>query len=142
MSTFDAREFYDIGKKIAEAYADEAGFRTAIGRAYYACHLVGVRATSNKGWFVPKYTGDDHSGLWRSLRLHGQRPTGDKLRELYVLREHADYHVTSRTGECTHCDSVEEGASLTDADAWQTADAIAKDILPRLESINPKTKKA
>src|SRR4030042_6376150 len=122
MSVFDAKEFHTLGIKIAEAYVNEAGYRTAISRAYYACHLVGVDATNNKGWFKPKYTGDDHSGLWRSLREHKQYPAADKLRELLALREHADYHVTNcPKGKCTHCDSVKQEANLTDVQMWQKA---------------------
>lgn len=138
MPEFNAKEFYTIGVKIANSYEDEAGYRTAIGRVYYACHLVGVFATSNKGWFHPTHTGDDHAGLWRALKQYGKYELADKIRALYALREHADYHImTSEAVKCVCCSSVAKGANLVDFGSWQRAKEIATYILPKLENINP-----
>lgn len=136
MSYFDAKEFYDLSIKIANTYANQAGYRTAIGRAYYACHLVGVSATRNKGWFHPTYRATDHSGLCRKLKERGRNDIGDKLSELSRLREHADYHIESQ-GECLYCDNVPPDGDLVDTQTWQIAVTIAKNILPKLVAINP-----
>jgi len=139
MSVFDEKEFYDLGVKIARAYADEAGYRTAIGRVYYACYLTGTKATKNKGWFSPKYSADDHAALRRVLKAQAKDALADKLLDLYVLREHADYHTENRpAGKCGYCDRVAPNEDLVDAKMWQRAETIAAYILPRLESINPR----
>jgi hypothetical protein len=142
MSEFDEKEFYDLGVKIASAYDNEAGYRTAIGRVYYACYLTGAKATKNKGWFSPKYSVADHSALRRALKDKAQDPLADKLLELYILREHADYHVENRPeGECKYCDCVASDEDLVGAQTWLRAETIARNILPRLESINPKRRR-
>jgi hypothetical protein len=142
MSEFDEKRFYDLGLKIARAYAHEAGYRTAIGRVYYACYLIGAKATKNKGWFSPRYQGTDHSALRRALVDQNKRPIADKLLELYKLREHSDYHVVNcPRGECEHCDLVAPQESLVGAQMWSRAETIAKDILPKLESIDPKKRR-
>jgi len=64
---FDAKEFFELGKRIVMTEANEAGYRTAINRAYYACHLVGCVTVGNKGWFKRTYRSDDHQALCRTL---------------------------------------------------------------------------
>jgi len=142
MSEFDEKEFYDLGVKIARAYADEAGYRTAIGRVYYACYLIGAKATKNKGWFSPKYSAADHSALRRALKAQAKDALADKLLELYRLREHADYHVENCPGgECQYCDCVAPNEDLVGNQTWLRAETIAKYILPKLESINPEKRR-
>lgn len=142
MSEFDEKQFYDLGVEIARAYAHEAGYRTAIGRVYYACYLIGAKATKNKGWFSPKYSAADHSALRRALKDRDKHSLADKLLQLYILREHADYHVEScPTGQCQYCDCVAANEDLVGAQTWSRAKTIAKDILPKLESINPKKRR-
>jgi hypothetical protein len=84
LTNFDARDFFDIGIKIAEDYASEAGYRTAIGRAYYACHLTNSKV--------------DHSELWRVLRKNGNEAIAAILAILYRMREHSDYHMENVPG--------------------------------------------
>ena len=139
MSKFDGKGFYHLGVTIAEEHANEAGYRTAIGRVYYACFLVGLNATKRKGWFQPKNGAGDHSGLSRALRDKGKEQIAHKLIELYRLREHADYHTEiCPTGECSCCDKVCESNNLVDYKTWQKAQIIADNILSKLESINPR----
>jgi len=123
---------------IAEEHASEAGYRTAIGRVYYACHLVGCEATSKKGWFDPKHSREDHSGLARALDDQGKKILSSKLRDLAELREHADYHTTKRAnGRCHYCDDVADGGNLVKIVTWERAKTIAANILPKLEAIRP-----
>lgn len=138
MSEFNEKEFYDLGVKIAKAYADEAGYRTAIGRVYYACYLTGAKATKNKGWFSPNYTAADHSALRRALKAKTKYALADKLSDLCVLREHADYHIENcPEGVCQYCDCVAPDENLVGDQTWVRAEKIASDILPKLEAINP-----
>ncbi len=138
MTDFNARDFFDLGLKIAEAYDNESGYRTAIGRVYYACHLIGRDATLQKGWFRPKYKGEDHSGLCKILKEHDPKIVGPKMRDLLEMREHADYHIKKcRDEDCSYCQSVENGLSLVTQQLWERAKSIASDILPKLEKIYP-----
>jgi len=142
MADFDAKEFLDLGLKIADAHDNECGYRTAIGRAYYACHLIGSDATEQKGWFSPQSGAADHSALCRALREHNLRRVGDKLRDLIELREHADYHIKKRsTDKCSYCEKVAPGVNLVDKQTWERAKSIASDILPKLDAIHPQQHK-
>jgi len=142
MADFNAKEFFELGLKIADAYDNECGYRTAIGRVYYACHLIGSDATEQKGWFSPKYGAADHSALWRALKQRGPTGVGDKLRDLVELREHADYHIKKRaTDKCRYCENVADEANLVDKQTWDRAKSIASNILPKLEGIYPQQHK-
>ena len=139
MSEFDEKQFYDFGFEIAKAYAHEAAYRTAIGRIYYACYLTGAKAAKNKGWFSPQYSAGDHSALRRALKAQAKDALADKLQDLYVLREHADYHIENcPAGKCQYCDRVEPDEDLVGTKTWLRAEAIANYILPKLKSINPR----
>ncbi len=139
MVRFDAQEFLQLGLRLASYEPNEAGFRTAINRAYYACHLIGCESTAKKGWFNRQYNSGDHFGLVRALKQHTR--LGDKLRVLYELREHADYHIDPTqqppSKPCSYCDSKADSTALVDEDTWGMASVIANEILPRLQSIMP-----
>ena len=139
MADFNAKEFFELGLKIAHAHDNECGYRTAIGRVYYACFLIGSDATEQKGWFPNRtYRAADHSALCRALKAYGPRGVGDKLRDLLELREHADYHIKKRpTDKCRYCDNMTGGVSLVDKGTWERAKSIASNILPKLEGIYP-----
>ena len=140
---FDAVEFYNLSIKIAEKFITEAGYRTAIGRAYYACHLIGVDSTRTKGWFSPTNRREDHSGLLRALKKYGIDEIADQLGELCRLREHSDYHVIKCSSErCESCEAVKLGADLVDEKTWKRAQEIANNILPLLRSIKPSSSRA
>src|SRR4030042_2673213 len=141
MSDFNPKEFYNFGVSIAGRHTTEVGYRTAIGRLYYSCHLIGINSTKNKGWYKPRDTGDDHSGLRRSLRENHRDALADQLLDLQVLREHADYHTQKcEQGKCSCCDNV-SGGELVDEKTWERAKTITDHILPKLESINPENKR-
>ena len=139
MCEFEAQEFYDLGKKLVQTNNDEAGYRTAIGRIYYACHLIGLDAIVNKGWYNSREGSEDHSGVCRILKQHQKDALADQLLELYRFREHSDYHIRRCVqGKCTHCDNVGEGVNLVNASSWRRAEEIATHILPRLRAIDPR----
>ena len=141
MPNFDAKDFYSLALKIANTFPNEAGYRTAVGRAYYACHLVGEDSTVQKGWFHPDHGATDHRGLSKVFRDHSLVSISDKLRELIELREHVDYHMSKSTTEhCSYCELVKGDSPLVDETTWKRAKALADDLLPRLESIKPSIK--
>lgn len=139
MVRFNAQEFLQLGLRLVSYEPNEAGYRTAINRVYYACHLIGCESTARKGWFSPKYSGEDHSGLCRTLSSYTN--WGSKLRTLYELREHADYHIDPTqqppSSRCPYCDGKTDTTALVDENTWIIARDIANDILPRLQSIMP-----
>ena len=133
---FNAQEFLQLGLRLVSCEPNEAGYRTAINRAYYACHLIGRESTARKGWFNPGYTGGDHRGLWKALKQH--TPWWNKLQVLYELREHADYHIDPQQHpSCPYCNSGTDTTALVDENTWAIARDIANDIFPRLQSIMP-----
>jgi hypothetical protein len=136
---FNAQEFLQLGLRLVIYEPNEAGYRTAINRAYYTCHLIGRESTARKGWFTPKYAYHDHAGLCKILNQH--TPWGNKLRVLYELREHADYHIDPTqqppNNGCPYCKNKTDTTALVDEDTWIIARDIANDILPRLQSIMP-----
>jgi hypothetical protein len=136
MADFNPQEFFIIGIDIANKYGNDCGYRTAIGRVYYACHLIGSDAAEKKGWFHPKHGAGDHSRLWRELRDKNKESIARKLQDLYAMREHADYHIekSSHSG-CRYCNSGIEKQT------WERASAIANNILPQLEAIYPTQQK-
>jgi len=136
---FNAQELLQLGLRLVSYEPNEAGYRTAINRAYYACHLIGRESTARKGWFNPEYTGRDHRGLWEALKQHTL--WWNKLQVLYELREHADYHIDpsqqSPNNSCPYCNSGTDTTALVDENTWAIARDIANDIFPRLQSIMP-----
>lgn len=138
MGGFSAEEFLRLGLKLVSNEPNEAGYRTAINRVYYACHLVGRESAHEKGWFTPKYGAPDHSGLYRSLMQRTR--WGAKLRRLYELREHADYHVSPKQqalGSCPDCGRASDIEPLASDKTWEEAKSIAQDIFPRLVGLRP-----
>lgn len=136
---FNAQEFLQLGQKLVSWAPNEAGYRTAINRAYFACHLIGCESTARKGWFNPRHDVQDHAGLWRALRQH--TPWWQKLRTLYELREHADYHIDfeqqTPNSSCPYCSNRTDTTALVDEGTWIIARDIANDIFPLLQSIMP-----
>lgn len=138
---FNPAEFLQLAVDLCAQRPDEGAYRTAIGRAYYACHLTGREAAAAKGWFRPRYDGTDHSGLIRAISTHQTKWSG-QLRTLLRLREHADYHLqpiqSSVHGDnCEYCTGRSSDGSLVNVALWTTAREIAQRILPQLSAIAP-----
>jgi len=128
--SFDPKEYFTLGCSVAESAANEAAYRTAINRAYYACHLIGRESTLQKGWFVPTYSALDHKKLCRVLKDKAGYGSGVKLLSLYVNREHADYHTGSHPDDNECC--------RQDIDnIWSNSKATAEFLIPKLQSIFP-----
>lgn len=126
MPSFDPGEFWLLSLDLANQATSEADYRTAANRAYYACHLTGCM----NGLIERTYDANEHSALWRALR--NRNFSGwNKLRSLYEIREHADYHIDSEDPHNVSCNYCKANAELM----WGVAKAITEDILPRIKSM-------
>lgn len=131
---FDAKEFFQLSIRIVGSEPNEAGYRTAINRAYYACHLVGCVSVAKKGWFRRTYGPRDHHNLYKALEQHTS--WGSQLRSLYELREHADYHIgNGNEGSGNDCPYCRNNSCSVDKDTWERAKVIAGYVLPRISNI-------
>jgi hypothetical protein len=118
-NSFDSALFLDLARELAER-SDEAALRTAVGRAYYAAFLIAKQRTM----VVQKEGVHDEV---RS-RVRNRPPRGkhlaDQLRELFQLRNVADYEV------------VPEEAARGDWRAnWERAELLADTLIPRLRAL-------
>ena len=132
MSVFNPEDYWQISIKLASQKPSGADYRTAANRAYYACHLIGC----DKGLIDRTYDAQEHSKLWRELRDRNL-VWWTKLRSLYEIREHADYHVHSdipQNANYPYCVGTTESM-------WGFAKAITEDILPRIKSLKRRDSK-
>lgn len=112
---FDPIRFLRIAELVAGASDDEAGLRTAVGRAYYACLL---EAREKLG--VQTRSGRVHEEVIGLLRRRDRR-AGDQLDRLRELRGLADYHLT-----------VANPLQRNWQSNWRLAHAYAQTVLMRL----------
>ena len=83
---FDPREFLALGESLASRETNEAGFRNAVGRAYYAVFLIArdrLRVTGRR---------NIHQRVIGELR-RADRTAADQLARLRELRGLADYQT-------------------------------------------------
>ena len=128
--SFDPGDYFTLGCSIADSEVTEAAYRTAVNRAYYACHLIGRESTLKKGWFLPTYRATDHMQLCKVLREKAGYGSGIKLRSLYDMREHADYHTGSHPDDNDCC---RKDMNII----WNNSKAIAEFLIPKLRNIAP-----
>ncbi|GEM_PF-2792043 len=140
MPPSDAEAFLRLAERLVAQDQSEAAYRTAISRAYYACHLVGRESTWLRGWFNPTLTGADHAGLIRVLnnRVTWYREL-DRLRR---LRERADYHIEAVERArgpipCEFCALWRVPSNLVTDRHWGQAQSLAAYVLPHLRQITP-----
>ena len=130
----DPELFLVQAQRLARTAENEADYRSAISRAYYACHLVARDAlfgVDARGGRRPS-----HSAVINSVdRAPGQRQDARMLRELKRMREAADYVTDS-----SHPDVQDVFANSRVADWASLADwglAIADALIPRLRAMPP-----
>ena len=130
----DPELFLVQAERLAQTAENEADHRSAISRAYYACHLVardalfGVDAGGGRR--------PSHSAVINSVaRAPGQRQDARMLRRLKRMREVADYVTDS-----SHPDVQGVFAENRVAD-WASlaarALAVAGALIPRLRALPP-----
>ena len=105
---FDGTNFLEVALNLRTygegSTTSEAFFRSAIGRAYYACyHALRAKYFNKEKWSVPGEKGEKQYISHRKLRLKvrelASNLTADKLDTLVELRIHADYHSWAPTRE-------------------------------------------
>jgi hypothetical protein len=98
---FDGKGFLDVARNLSgtsSGSADlEAVYRTAVGRAYYACfHVLRTRLCNSAGWYRLEKGGKKvyltHKKLRQLVARKMSSDSVDILDSLVEMREHADYH--------------------------------------------------
>ncbi len=130
----DPERYLVQAQRLAGTAEDDADYRSAINRAYYACHLVardalfGVDAGGGKR--------PSHWAVIKAVAGHrGGEEDADDLRKLKRMREIVDYVTDSSHPEVQAvfaASLVSDWASLAD---W--ALAIAGALIPRLRALPP-----
>jgi len=88
------REFQNLASTLVNGKTP-AEIRTAISRAYYSTHNVGVEFLSGLGFRIPK-NASGHKEVWNRLSNSGDSEVmrvGSQLSDLYTMRIHADYRL-------------------------------------------------
>ncbi len=130
----DPELFLIQARRLARGAENEADYRSAISRAYYACHLVARDAL-----FGVDAGGGRRPSHWAVIRSvaedEGSEEDGDGLRRLKWMREVADYVTDSLHPEVRR---VFERNQIAD---WEglaaSALAVAGEIVPRLRRLPP-----
>lgn len=90
---FDPQHFLDLATKLTNDtnYSDEARYRTAISRAYYAAYLVGRKKLESTGYTFSK---EENTHETVVVFIRKKNPViGDMLSQLRKKRNHADYEL-------------------------------------------------
>jgi len=96
----DPREFQTLASTLVNGKTP-AEIRTAISRAYYATHNVGVEFLSGLGFRIPK-NASGHGEVWNRLSNSGDKEimnVGSKLQTLHGMRLRADYRLDKKEVE-------------------------------------------
>jgi hypothetical protein len=151
MPPFDPYDFFRLAEQLAKDADNEAAQRSAISRAYYACHLTAR----------DRIYGLDKAGLSRAVRrrIAGDRRVGDheaivvavaknttfkrgaakklsdQLSELQELRELADY-LRDTDGAAIQ-DSFEHYRAKDWNGLARTALALTTNVLPEVMALRP-----
>lgn len=123
-------------ERLAQPGAGEEDYRTAVSRAYYACHLVardrlfGVDAVRwGRGWRP------SHRTVMEAVRPHMPDVIHERFDQLKLMRENADYVRDPDHPETQRLFSV---LNTNDwAEFASDALTIARRLLPRLRTLPP-----
>ena len=130
----DPERFLVQAQRLAGTAEDDANYRSATNRAYYACHLVALDAL-----FGVDAGGGKRPSHWAVIKAvaghRGGEEDANDLRRLKRMREVADYVTDSSHPEVQGVfdeNSASDWASLAD---W--ALAVAGALIPRLRALPP-----
>ena len=96
----DPREFQTLASTLVNGKTP-AEIRTAISRAYYATHNVGVQILGEMGFRISEGP-SGHGDVWNRLSNSGNSEVmkvGSQLSDLYTMRIHADYRLARKDVE-------------------------------------------
>lgn len=141
--SFEPQEFYKLALALTQSDSTEKSLRTAIGRAYFACHLI-ARTRLMRGKWRPVGGAPDHAAIIRELRNRNRHNLADQLDHLRELREHADYHLyldlDETNPDCEICKRLRDSLPDSSGSAvrthhWQDANRYADRLLPNLKTL-------
>lgn len=93
---FDWADFLSVSRHLRSGTVDEAAYRSAISRAYYAAYGTARSKLTAEGEYPPE-KGDAHVAVWRSFRDKADRVRfriGEEGNRLRNSRRSADYDET------------------------------------------------
>ena len=93
----DPREFHKLATELVVG-TTPVKIRTAISRAYYAAHNVGVEVLTGMGFRIERGPGG-HAGVWERLNNCGDGEVikaGSQLGDLQSKRNKADYRLDNK----------------------------------------------
>ena len=128
----DPELFLGQAQRLARTAENEADYRSAISRAYYACHLVARDAL-----FGVDAAGGRRPSHWAVINSVGKAEENgaDRLRRLKRMREVADYVTDSLHPE------VQAVFANSRVSGWASlatrALAVADALIPRLRALPP-----
>ena len=130
----DPELFLGQARRLANDAENEADYRSAINRAYYACHL-----TARDALFGVDAGGGRRPSHWAVINSVYKTPSGHwdarRLRRLKRMREVADYVTDSLHPEVQR---VFERNQVVDWEGLAAAAlAVAGEVVPRLRRLPP-----
>lgn len=95
---FNWKEYYDLAKflqgQTGSNFTQEAAFRSAVSRAYYAAFCYGRNYAQDRLEFTPQRNAEDHGHLIERLRDRKLGHIAQKLGRLRQWRNNCDYDDT------------------------------------------------
>jgi len=91
---FDWREYLNLARFLAQgrgSFAQEAAFRCATSRAYYAAFCQARNYARNRQGFSPAYDSSDHWRIRKHFRHQGMPDIALKLDDVRQWRNTCDY---------------------------------------------------
>jgi hypothetical protein len=91
---FDWWDYFRLAQclrtSIPSGASDEAAWRCAVGRAYYAAFGIALEYAESRG-FTPRGTGDDHVGVADHFKSNSRPGVASRLHQLRKWRNLCDY---------------------------------------------------
>lgn len=95
---FDWKEYLDLARflqgKSEVRYSQEAAFRSAVSRAYYAAYCYARNYAHDQHGFMPSKGSQDHTLVREHFRKRGYIDIANDLDDLRQLRNNCDYDDT------------------------------------------------
>ncbi len=123
-------------RRLARTAENEADYRSAISRAYYACHL-----TARDALFGVDAGGGGRPSHWAVINsvARAEENAADRLRRLKRVREVADYVTDSSHPEVQGV--FANGRASDWASLAGRALAVAHRLIPRLRALQPQARR-
>ena len=128
----DPELFLVQARRLARTAENEADYRSAVSRAYYACHL-----TARDALFGVDAGGGGRPSHWAVINsvAKAEENDADRLRRLKRMREAADYVTDSSRPD------VQGAFANSRVSDWTSlagrALAVADRLIPRLRALRP-----